>query len=249
MDPGARWDSFEREKRYGNPALPDPTLLDQARIGGPDLRGRNRTSHPTNLNTNWVPPEQSYGQWSGCPVLRIRKEPNADDAINSRAWDFFHATPPTQVSSSNLQRNPPAYWDMNPITSRTDKTKFRLQPEYIPDPKRATTTADMLGNAPPPGPIYIPPAKMSLNPYMQRLDTQGEGSRNVMRELRAAVYEDNRDVDVDTDRSLVERQFTDRYLPPKTALDIQSLQAYELLKPKQDDYRQTIRFEEKSPGL
>jgi hypothetical protein len=172
-----------------------------------------------------------------CPIIRIRKEPNAHDMINSRAWDFFHATPPTQVSSSNLQRNPPAYMDMNPTLSRTDKTKFRLQPEYIPDPERATTTSAMLGNAPPPGPIRFPPKKMSLNPYMQRLDPEGEGSRNIIRELRSAVYEDNRDLDVDTDRSLVERQFIDQWLPPKTAIDIQSLQAYELLKPKQDDWR------------
>jgi len=42
---------------------------------------------------------------------------------------------------------------------------------------------------------------------------------------------------VDTDRSLTQRQFQDRWLPPKTGTDIQSLQAYELLRPKQDDWR------------
>jgi len=199
-----RWEAYERERRYGNPELPDPTVIE-----------------------------------SGCPIIRIRKEINAHDTINSRAWDYFHATPPTQVSSSNLQRNPPAYMDTNPLLSRKDKTKFRLQPEYIPDPVRGATTDGMLGNAPPPGPIQLPANKMSLNPYMQRLDPEGEGSRNIIRELRASVYEDNRDLDVDTDRSLVERQFTDRWLPPKVAVDIQSLQAYELLKPKQDDYRRS----------
>jgi hypothetical protein len=55
--------------------------------------------------------------------------------------------------------------------------------------------------------------------------------------MKAAVYEDNRELATDTDRSLTQRQFQDRWLPPKAAADIQSLQAYELLRPKQDDWR------------
>ena len=172
-----------------------------------------------------------------CPVVRVRKEYNARDAINSRAWDFFHATPPTQVSSHNLQRNPPAYMDMNPIPSRTNTVKYRNQPEYIPDPERGATTSGDLGIAPPPGPIQHPAKEISKNPYMQRLDAEGDGSRNIVRELKAAVFEDNRDLAVDTDRSLTARQFQDRWLPAKTGTDIQSLQAYELLRPKQDDWR------------
>jgi hypothetical protein len=72
---------------------------------------------------------------------------------------------------------------------------------------------------------------------MQRLDADGDGSRNIIRELKSAVFEDNRELATDTDRSLTQRQFQDRWLPPKTAVDIQSLQAYELLRPKQDDWR------------
>jgi hypothetical protein len=198
----ARWDAYERSKRYGYPGLRDPTLL---------------------------PPS--------CPVVRVRREYNARDAINSRAWDFFHATPPTQVSSHNLERSPPAYMDMNPIASRTNTVHYRNQPEYIPNPERGPATADSLGVAPPPGPITPPAKMMSKNPYMQRLDAEGEGSRNIVREMKAAVYEDNRELATDTDRSLTQRQFQDRWLPPKAAADIQSLQAYELLRPKQDDWR------------
>lgn len=198
----ARWDAYEKAKRFGYPGLQDPTVMPQT-----------------------------------CPIVRVRKEYNARDAINSRAWDFFHATPPTQVSSSNLDRNPPAYMDMNPIASRTNAVKYRNQPEYIPDPVRGPATGDSLGVPPPAGPI-IPPAKeFSKNPYTQRLDAEGDGSRNMIRELKAAVYEDNRDVGIDTDRSLTQRQFMDRWLPQKAAADIQSLQAYELLRPKQDDWR------------
>jgi len=172
-----------------------------------------------------------------CPILRIRKEYDARDAINSRAWDFFHATPPTQVSSHNLQRNPPAYMDMNPIASRTNTVQYRNQPEYIPNPERPAATANSLGVPPPAGPIQIPAKELSKNPYTQRLDAEGDGSRNIIRELKSAVYEDNRELSIDTDRSLTQRQFDDRWLPAKTAVDIQSLQAYELLRPKQDDWR------------
>ena len=172
-----------------------------------------------------------------CPIVRIRKEYNSRDAINSRAWDFFHATPPTQVSSHNLQRNPPAYMDMNPIPSRTNAVQYRNQPEYIPNPERGPATAESLGVPPPAGPIKAPAKEFSQNPYMQRLDADGDGSRNIIRELKSAVFEDNRELAIDTDRSLTQRQFQDRWLPPKTAVDIQSLQAYELLRPKQDDWR------------
>ena len=198
----ARWDAYEKSKRYGYPGLYDPTAAPQT-----------------------------------CPVLRVRKEYNARDSINSRAWDFFHATPPTQVSSHNLQRNPPAYMDMNPIPSRTNTVQYRNQPEYIPNPERGSAAGDSLGVPPPPGPITHPAKEFSKNPYMQRLDADGDGSRNIVRELKAAVYEDNRELGVDTDRSLTQRQFQDRWLPPKTGTDIQSLQAYELLRPKQDDWR------------
>ena len=54
----------------------------------------------------------------GMTGLRIRRELPSRDAINSRAWDSFHATPPTQVSSDNLQT--PVYMDMNSKSSRFD---------------------------------------------------------------------------------------------------------------------------------
>ena len=63
----------------------------------------------------------------------------------------------------------------------------------------------------------------------------------MIRELRSAVVEDNRERRTDADRILTERQFYDRWLPPKTATDISSLQAYELLRPKQDDWRANMR--------
>jgi len=177
-----------------------------------------------------------------CGGLRIRREPGARDAINSRAWDFFHATPPTQVASATLSQTArstgrPVYMDMNPINSRTSDVKFRLQPEYMPDPPRAPPRAGDLGIPGVAGPVVAPSDKFSTNPYTQRLDAGGFDARNMIRELRSAVTEDNRERQIDADRALAQRQFYDRWLPARTATDAASLQAYELLRPKQDDWR------------
>jgi hypothetical protein len=173
-----------------------------------------------------------------CQVLRVRQEYNGRDAINSRSWDFFHATPPTQISERGLQtKNAPVYMDMNPICSRTNTVQYRIQPSYIPDPARGTNTEDSLGVPPPAGPIEAPSDRFSTNPYTQRLNAGGHDARNMIRELRGAVVEDNRERSVDAARALAARQFNDRWLPPRAAADLASLQAYDLLRPKQDDWR------------
>jgi hypothetical protein len=152
-----------------------------------------------------------------CSGLRIRKEPNSRDFMNSRIWDSFRATPATQVSSEMLQtKNEPVYMDMNPTCSRISNKQYRHVPEYIP----STATS-------------LPPTTNSTNPYLQRLDTAGSDARNVMRELRSAVSEDNRERDIEASRRLAERQFADRWMPPQMSADNASLQAYELLRPKQ----------------
>ena len=177
-----------------------------------------------------------------CSGLRVRREYAARDAINSRAWDFFHATPPTQTSATGLKNaatvgGKPVYMDMNPIPSRTNTVQYRLQPEYIPDPPRATATAGDLGVPPAAGAPSLPSPLLSQNNYTQRLDAAGSDSRNMIRELRSAVVEDNRERQIDASRLLAQRQFYDRWLPPVAAADAASLQAYELLRPKTDDWR------------
>lgn len=170
-------------------------------------------------------------------ALRVRKEHNGRDAINSRAWDFFHATPATQVSADGLRSKTGAvYMDMNPICSRTNAVQYRIQPQYIPDPTTATATATTATATTATAPS-VPSNTFSQNPYLQRLDAEGADSRNIIRELRGAVVEDNRERETDAVRKLAERQFNSRWLPPKAAADAASLQAYELLKPKHNDWR------------
>jgi hypothetical protein len=150
-----------------------------------------------------------------CSALRIRREQNGRDFVNSRLWDNFHATPPTQVSSDQLKSSAdPKYMDMNPIGTRKATGQFRHQLDYMPD------------NA-------LPPTKNSTNPFLQRMDAEGSDARNIVRELRDAVNEDNRERDVEAAKRIAERQFADRWLPPQVAEEAAALQAYELLRPKQ----------------
>lgn len=159
-----------------------------------------------------------------CSGLRIRKEPNSRDFMNSRMWDSFRATPATQVSSDMLMtKNEPLFMDMMPTASRTSNKQYRHQPEYIPSTPSFPTS----------GQGTLPPSTNSTNPYLQRLDAAGSDSRNIVRELRSAVTEDNRERDIEASKRLTERQFTDRWLPPQAGGDLGSLIAYELLRPKQ----------------
>ena len=194
-----------------------------AAVGGAGAPARDPTALPT-----------------ACGGLRVRREPGGRDAINSRAWDFFHATPPTQTATSDLlRRGAPVVMDMNPIASRTNTAEYRLQPSYIPDPPRGAASASDLGVPPPAGRPALPSAAAGFygNPYTQRLDSDGADARNMIRELRSAVVEDNRERQVDASRALASRQFNDRWLPPMAATDASALQAYELLRPRTDDWR------------
>jgi hypothetical protein len=154
-----------------------------------------------------------------CSGLRIRKEDNSRDFMNSRLWDNFHATPPTQVSHEVLKtKEGPKHMDMNPTCSRKSDISYRKQVEYMPRNQ-------------------LPSAKNSENPYLQRLDAEGSDARNIARELRSAVTEDTREQDIDAAKKMAERQFMDRWMPRQMSADASSLQAYELLRPKQySDY-------------
>lgn len=150
-----------------------------------------------------------------CSALRIRREQNGRDYANSRLWDNFHATPPTQTSSDQIkQTSDPKFMDMNPTGTRKSDGQFRHQLDYMPD-------------------NTLPTGKNSQNPFLQRMDAEGSDARNIVREFRDAVTEDNRERDIESAKRLADRQFTDRWLPPQVAEEAATLQAYELLRPKQ----------------
>jgi hypothetical protein len=164
-------------------------------------------------------------------ALRIRREGDARDSVNSRIYDNFHATPPLLVASDVLKKtSDPRFMDMNPICSRTNVVDYRRQISYIPD---NMIKVDAMGLSRVSKPVYeLPPALPSSNPYLSRLDAAGDDSRNIIRELKSAVVEDNRDRLVDSSRLLIERHFSGKYISPKLLSEATEMNAYELLRSK-----------------
>jgi hypothetical protein len=152
-------------------------------------------------------------------------------------WDNFHATPPLFVSSADLKTNSidnNRFMDMNPISSRTNIVDYRRQISYIPDNIIKTNPSGLTEISRSNTISYeLPPTLPSSNPYLSRLDPAGDDSRNIIRELKSAVVEDNRDRMLDSSRLMIERQFSSsRYLPKKIVDSASEMMAYELLRPK-----------------
>jgi len=76
----------------------------------------------------------------------------------------------------------------------------------------------------------------SQNPYFDKYDVAGD-SRNMIRELRGAVTEDIQDYGVAESKKLLERGFQNRWLPEDhaTSRSLNSLEAYDLMRPKFTD--------------
>jgi len=170
---------------------------------------------------------------------RIRFEPNTRDAINSRIWESIQYDTKAPTSEEIKAASAPVFMDMNPINTRTSSNSYNQQAQFFPDPPRAAPKATDGGL---PAKAEAPRLEPGLikNPYLQRLDPIND-ARNIPREMRSAVYEDNRERDIDAARVLSERQFNYRFLPEDEAAKVSALQAYELLRPKTDDYNKVFR--------
>ena len=185
---------------------------------------QNQLHDPTQIN---IPMSAS---------ARIRVEPNTRDAINSRLWESIQYDTKSPNSEDIKLAISPVYQDMNPLSGRTSSNNYNQQPQFFPDPPRPSTRG---GNAAPAAkPVQQP--GLSQNTYLQRLDAE-QDARNIPREMRSAIYEDNREREVDAARLLSERQFSSRFLPDDQAEKAAAIQAYELLRPKTDDYNKIYK--------
>jgi hypothetical protein len=162
---------------------------------------------------------------------RIRFEPNSRDAINSRIWESMQYDT-REPNSEDIKNSPnPIFLDTNPISSRNSIQNYNQQPQYYPDVPRQPVKKNSDNATPTPS---LNPGLIN-NSYLQRLDPVND-ARNIPREMRSAVYEDNRERDIDSARLLSERQFTHRYVSEDDTKKLAVIQAYELLRPKMDDY-------------
>jgi hypothetical protein len=166
--------------------------------------------------------------------IRIRMEPNSRDTMNSRIYEAMPYSSSRTISTGDFSRNSrPIAQDMNPIDSRRSVGNYKQSIEFFPTPDPIQTS---LGFQPQTSNIKLP-ERLESNPYLQRLDAANE-PRQIVRELRSAVTEDNREKYIDFSQRLADRSFSHHWIQPQEAQTQQmtNLQAYELLKPKIDDF-------------
>jgi hypothetical protein len=171
-----------------------------------------------------IPPYQYAGPVRIPPPkmqLRVRKETGTYDTVNARQFEHWQTDVP--ISQGGIIEDPVskggdpglAYYDMLPLSSRTDKRDYRQAQPFI-----AT------------GPT------LAENPYFDRYDPTRD-PRNMIREVRAVVYEDKEgDRGMEESKKMVERGYLNRWLPrgaDETKETEASLLAYSIMRPKIDD--------------
>jgi hypothetical protein len=155
--------------------------------------------------------------------VRSRRELNTRDAANIRQFEHWQTDAPyLQMDRPDLS-GAKILSDMNPTNSRKLDSKQYLQSR----------------------PMKAGQDGFTQNPYFEGYAPEYD-SRNAVRELRSAVYEDRFDRGVRESRQLLARSFTTQWNTPSYVADnnldsLNSLEAYERLKPKMDDIAKVFR--------
>jgi hypothetical protein len=158
-------------------------------------------------------------------VLRVRREVNAADAANSRLYGTM------DIGFRPTLR---PVMDEAPIASRgTATAPLNAAPDYFQQggsalSKTTSTDAPIIpGMAP----------TISGNPFFGRMDTT-QDPRNVIREARSGIAEDNFDADVYLNNRTMARENVTRSIPEgqtEPGIDY-SLQAFEALRAQNSTY-------------
>jgi hypothetical protein len=163
--------------------------------------------------------------------IRIRVEPNSRDAMNSRILEQMPFTAARNITPNDiLKSNKPLVQETNPIDSRRGINSYKQAIQFFPDADTQTGVQ----------PRMKQPERFMQNPFLQRLDAQNE-PRQIARELRSAVTEDNREKYLDLSQKIANRNFSSVLLEAAEEEKLVNLTAYELLKPKIDDFSQHYR--------
>ena len=207
--------SMLRMDPRGSLPLPDPTL-----VGRP--QGNSYRKEERNPATEFVGTESPQNG------VRLRMEPNNRDAMNARMLEGSQFTAARNMTSGDK----PIVQDMNPIDSRRGVNSYKQAAEFFPDADTKTGIQ----------PQAKEPERFMQNPYLQRLDAANE-PRQIVRELRSAVTEDNREKYLDLSQKIANRNFTHVLIQGDQAMvqQVTNLKAYELLKPKLDDFSTDYR--------
>jgi hypothetical protein len=155
--------------------------------------------------------------------VRSRREINTRDAANIRQFEHWQTDAPyLQMDRPDLS-GAKILSDMNPTNSRKLDGKQYMQSRQMKAGQDSFTK----------------------NPYFDGYAPEYD-SRNAVRELRSAIYEDRFDKGVRESKYLLGRTFTTQWLEPTYVQDnnlntLNSLVAYEELKPQMDNITQNFR--------
>jgi len=186
------------------------------------LQGREAQSRAW---TQPLPTPQTFNIRDG---TRQRVEWDTRDTINNRLWaDTISAGSKAVTSEMLSQHVSHGSAIMQPSASTDDRRPYRFEGQYFPDAK------DPLERP------RLPPQSLFMNPWLQNYNIE---VGDVSRELRTAVTEDNRYLTEDASRRIAGRTFEHQWIPAAAtnAIASQKLEASELLRPTQDDYRRSF---------
>ena len=161
-------------------------------------------------------PEQSFLSMN----IRSRREINTRDAANIRQFEHWQTDAPyLQNDRPDLQGQPP-FLDMNPTDSRKSDSKKYFQNQMFKAGQDSFTQ----------------------NPYFEGYAPAFD-PRNAIRELRSVVFEDRFDKGILESKRLLSRSFTTAWNPSDYVekQNLNTLNAYEDLKPRMDDISKNFR--------
>lgn len=147
--------------------------------------------------------------------LRSRREVSTRDFVNAQQYEHWQTDGRYGVYNRADQNAQAPFYDMAPLSARTDERNFIQSPQFV------------AGGA-----------ALTNNPYFQKYDVT-QDPRNVARELRGAVYETPGDRGLMESKRMLERQFTAQYVPAEqTRQDTETIIAgRDRLMPEMDDFR------------
>jgi hypothetical protein len=151
--------------------------------------------------------------------VRSRREQPVRDVFNARQYEYWNTDAPGPVQNfPDLAKQAPHY-DMNPQNSRTNSRDYRQAQPFV-------ATDDQLGK----------------NPYFQKFDVASD-PRNVIRELRSAVYEYNPPRGQEVSQKLLSRNFETLHIPESQVKKSyeEAIDIYAGMRPKLNDMKATFR--------
>ncbi len=194
------------------------------------MRGASRTQNDARLSDrnaqtlSWAAPLPDFSRDVRAPLMRAEWETR--DTINNRAFNDTMASGPKAVTSATLAAHPShGAMTMNPASGRQDQRPYVTE-QFYPD-ARAGVRPER------------PPHSLFQNAWLDGFDVE---SRDVMRELRSAVKEENRSRDADISHRLVGRTFEHQWAPQGFGVQVaRQIDASVALRPMMDDYQKTWR--------